>query len=227
VHRADELVVLAGQLAQGRADAQELLFATLARLLDRGPRLGGQLERGLEAGQDEPGTDQDRLGGPTLAGDPLAALDLAGPGLALGLGSAPQLVGTTVQRTGPLLGGAQRQPRVGLVGACLASQLDQLLTRVQLGLGARVGLRTGQAALELGEPGLVLLTGRLGLLDRPGQPVRLGPGVANEGAELSQLLGHSGQRGVRLVQLGQGDVDALLGVVPLVLEPRDVEGQPL
>ena len=175
VHRADQLVVLAGQLAQRRPDGEQLLLATLAGLLDGGARLGGLLERGLEAGQHEPGADQDRLGGPALAGHPLAALELAGPGLALGLGGAQELVGPAVQRAGALLGGAQGQPRLGLGRAGLAGQLDELLAGVELGLGGGVGLGPGQPALELGEPGLVLLAGGLGLLDRPGQPVGLGP----------------------------------------------------
>ena len=167
--------MLAGQLAQRRPDGEQLLLAALTGLLDGGARLGGLLEGGLETGQHDPGADQDRLGGPALARDPLAALDLAGPGLALGLGGAQELVGPAVQRAGALLGGAQGEPRLGLGGAGLAGQLDELLAGVELGLGGGVGLGPGQPALELGEPGLVLLAGGLGLLDRPGQPVRLGP----------------------------------------------------
>ena len=219
--------MLAGQLAQRRPDGEQLLLAALAGLLDGGPRLGGLLERGLETGQHDAGADQDRLGGPALARHPLAALELAGPGLALGLGGALELVGPAVQRAGALLGGAQGQPRLGLGGAGLAGQLDELLAGVELGLGGGVGLGPGEPALELGEPGLVLLAGGLGLLDRPGQPVRLGPGGPHLRAELAELLGHRGERGVGLVQLGEGDVDPLLGVVPLVVQPGHVEGEPL
>ena len=81
----------------------------------------------------------------------------------------------------------------------------------------------GQPGLELGEPGQVLLAGLLGLGDGPLEPVGLAPGGAGLRAELAELLGHRGQRGVGLVQLGQRDVDPLLGVVPLALEPGHVE----
>ena len=93
-----------------------------------------------------------------------------------------QLVGAAVQGAGALLGGAQRQPRLGLGGAGLPRRVDELLAGVELGLGGRVGLGAGQAALELGEPGLVLLAGGLGLLDRLGQPVGLAPGASGPGS---------------------------------------------
>src|SRR3712207_8466014 len=41
------------------------------------------------------------------------------------------------------------------------------------------------------------------------------------------LLGDRGQGGVGLVQLGEGDIDALAGLLPLVLQPRHVEAEPL
>ena len=64
--------------------------------------------------------------------------------------------------------------------------------------------------------------------DRLGDPVGLGtrasPGLR---AVVAELLGDGREGRVGLVQLGQRDVDPALGVLPLGLEPRDVEAEPL
>ena len=110
-----------------------------------------------------PTPSADRLGGPTLADHPLATLGGAGAGLALRPGGAEQPVGPAVQRAGPLLGGAQRQPGVhlGLPGG--TGGLGQALAvgGVRLLLGAVLARR--EAGLELGQAGQVALVGLLGL----------------------------------------------------------------
>ena len=60
-----------------------------------------------------------------------------------------------------------------------------------------------------------------------GEPVGLAAGGAGLGAVLAELLGDRGERGVGLVQLGEGDVGALLRLEPLALEPGHVEAEPL
>ena len=50
-------------------------------------------------------------------------------------------------------------------------------------------------------------------------PLGLALGGPGQRAELAELLGHRGQGRVGLVQLGQRDVDAVLGLEPLLLEP--------
>ena len=54
-----------------------------------------------------------------------------------------------------------------------------------------------------------------------------GPRGAGEGAVLAELLGDGGQGRVGLVETGEGDVDALLGLRPLVLQAGEVEREPL
>ena len=109
MHRADQLVVLAAEVAQPGAHGHELLLAPPARLLDRGALVGGEHHRALELVQHDAYGDGDGLRGATLADQPLAALGGAGARLALGLRGAQQRVGATVERAGALLGGAQRR----------------------------------------------------------------------------------------------------------------------
>ena len=133
-----------------------------------------------------------------------------------------------MQRARALLGGAQRQPRLHLGLAGAARGLGELLAVVgDLLRGVGVLLGAGQPRLELLEPLQVLGAGLLRLGDRPLEPLGLAAGGAGLGAVLTELLGHRRQRGVGLVQLGQGHVDALLGLVPLALEPGQVEAEPL
>ena len=109
------------------ADGEQVLLAAGAGLLDRGAGLGGPVDRDLEPAEHVADRRADRLGGPALAEQPLAALGGAGAGLALGAGGAQQRVGAAVQGPGPLLGGAQREPRVHLALAGDAGGLGELL----------------------------------------------------------------------------------------------------
>ena len=114
VHGVDQLVVLAGQVAQPGPDVEQVALASLPGLLDGAASLGGALHRHLEPLERVADRDPHGLGGPALAEQALAALGGAGPGLALGPGGAHQRVGAAVQRAGALLGGAQGQPGVHL-----------------------------------------------------------------------------------------------------------------
>ena len=220
--------MLTGQLAQRRPDGEQLLLAALAGLLDGGARLGGLLERGLETGQHDAGADQDRLGGPALARHPLAALELAGPGLALGLGGAQQLVGAAVQRAGALLGGAQRQPRLGL-GRCRASRASSTSCSRASSSGSAAGSASARASRPSSSASPDWSCSRAASASSIARVSRSASaaGGAHLGPELAELLGHRGERGVGLVQLGERDVDPLLRVVPLVVQPGHVEGEPL
>ncbi len=225
-----QLVVLAGEVAQGGPDREQLLLAVAPRRLDRGARLGGLLDRHLEPGQDGGHRHPDGLGGPALADQPLTSLDRPGPRLALGLGGPHQRVGTTVQRAGALLAGAQRESGVHLGLARGPRRLGQPLTRLGVGLeirGVRRLLRGRQSLLELGEPREVLLASRLGGGHRLGDPLRLGTRGATLRTVVAELLGDSGERGVGLVELGERDVDPALGVLSLGLQARDVEPEAL
>ena len=145
VHGVDQLVVLAGQVAQpARGRRAAACSRPCAGLLDRGAGLGGPVDRDLEPVEHDADRDADRLGGPALAEQPLAALDRAGAGLALGLGGAEQLVGPAVQRAGPLLGGAQRQPGVHLGLAGGAGGLGEPLAVV--GRAPRSGASSARAS---------------------------------------------------------------------------------
>ena len=85
VDGADELVVLAAEVAQPGAHGHELLLAPPAGLLHRGALVGGQHDRALELVEhDADGGGHRRRSGP-LADQPLTALGRAGARLALGL----------------------------------------------------------------------------------------------------------------------------------------------
>ena len=132
-----------------------------------------------------------------------------------------------MQGARPLLGGAQREPGLHLALPGRAGGLGELLALVGDVLEVGVLLGAGQPGLEVAEPLEVLGAGLLRLADRPLEPLGLAPGGARLGAELAELLGHRGQGGVGLVQLGECDVDPLLGLVPLPLQPGHVEAEPL
>ena len=185
------------------------------------------MDRHLELGQDDGHGDADGLGGTALADQPLAPLDRARTGLALGLGGPHQRVGATVEGAGAFLARAEGQPGVHLGLAGGAGRIGQPLALGGVGLLVGGVVRRGQAALEVGEPGQVLVAGLLGGRDRVGDPLGLGAGRARGGAVVAELLGHGGQGRVGLVQLGQRDVDPALGVEALGLETGDVEAEPL
>ena len=195
------------------ADGEQLLLAVAAGRLDGGAGLGGAVDRHLELGQDDADGDADRLGRPALADQPLPPLDRPGPRLALGLGGADQGVGATVQGPGPLLAGAQRQAGVHLGLAGGAGRVGEPLALGGVGLlvgGASCG--RGEPALELGQPGEVAARAP------PGRSAMAwamrsasDAGGARLRAVVPELLGHGGERGVGLVQLGQRDVDAAAG----------------
>ena len=88
-------------------------------------------------------------------------------------------------------------------------------------------LGRGEAGLEVGEAGEVGLAGLAGGGDGALEALGLALGCAGLRAVLAELLGHRGEGGVGLVQLGQRDVDALEGVVARGLEPRDLEPEAL
>ena len=227
VHRIDELVVLAGQVAQPRPHQQELLLALAACGLGERPRLGSKVHRDLQPGQDRRHRDPDRMRGQTLTDQPFATFDRPGSGLPLGLRRTHQPVRAAVEGTRALLAGAQRQSRVGLGlsrGTCRVREAFAL-GRVRLVVGGLVGV--GQSLLEVGKPSEVRVARLLRGDDRRGDALGLRAGSAGLGAEVPELLGDRGQGRVRLVKLGQGDVDPALGVEPLGLEPGDVEREPL
>ena len=98
------------------------------------------------------------------------------------LGGAQQRVGPAVQRPGPLLGGAQRQPGVhlGLPGG--AGRLGEPLALGGVGLLVGGVLGGGQPRLEVGQPGEVAVAGLLGLGDRLGRAARPRPGRRGPGS---------------------------------------------
>ena len=112
-------------------------------------------DRGLQAAEHDADAQADRLGGPTLADHPLATLGGAGAGLALLAGRAQQPVGPAVQRPGPLLGGAQRQPGVHLALPGGTGGLAQALAvgGVRLLLGAVLARRRAGSRARPGRPG--------------------------------------------------------------------------
>ena len=138
-----------------------------------------------------------------------------------------QPVGAAVQRAGPLLGGAQRQPGVHLALPGGTGGLAEALAvgGVRLLLGAV--LRGREPGLELGQAGQVALVRLLGLRDRALEALGLAAGGAGLRAVLAELLGHRRQRRVGLVQLGQRDVDPLLRIEALGLHAGRLEREPL
>ena len=195
--------------------------------------LGRLVDRDLEPRQGVRRRDGDRLGHGALAQQPLTALGGLGAGLALLAGLAQQPVDAAVDGAGALLAGAQREPGVHLALAGGLGGLDEPLAVAGVGLGAGVlavvaGLLGGrESLLELGEAGEVLVAGGLGLVDGLREPLGLALGGAGLRAVLAELLGDGGEGGVGLVELGQRDVDALVGLEPLGLEAAEVEAEPL
>ena len=159
VHGVDQLVVLAAQVAHRGADGEQLLLALLAGLLDLGALVGGQHHRALQRVQDDTDGGPDGLGRPPLADQPLAALGGPGAGVALGLRGAGQRVGAAVQRAGPLLGRAQREPGVHLALPRGAGGLDEALALAGVRLLVGGVLGGGEPRLQLAEPGQVLVAG--------------------------------------------------------------------
>ena len=137
-----------------------------------GAGLGGQVDRDLEPGQHDAHGGADRLGGPALADQALAALGRPGAGLALRLGGAHQRVGAAVQGPSALLGGAQRQPGVHLGLPGLAGGVGQPLAVGGVGLLLGGVLGRGEPRLELGEAGQVVVAGLLGVGDGRGRAAR-------------------------------------------------------
>ncbi len=132
-----------------------------------------------------------------------------------------------MQRAAPLLGRAQGEPGLGLAAARRAGRLGQPLALGGVGLLVGGGLRGGQPLLEVGQAGEVLVAGGLGVDDGRVQALGLGARPAGLRAELTELLGDGRQRRVGLVQPRERDVDALLRVEPLALDPGDVEAEAL
>ncbi len=120
VHRADQLVVLAPEVAEGGAHGHQLLLAPPPRLLHGGALVGREHDRALEPVEHLAHGGRDGLRGAALPQQPLAALGGAGAGLALGLRRAQQRVGAPVQRPRPLLRGPQGQR--ASISACRASR---------------------------------------------------------------------------------------------------------
>ena len=138
-------------------------------------------------------------------------------------GGAQQRVGAAVQRAGPLLGGAQRQPGVHL-GLPGARGPPRRAARARLVSGSSSGASSAAAsrASSSASPARSRVAGLLGAGDRRGRAARPRPRAdAGLRAVLAELLGDRGQRGVGLVQLGQRDVDPLLGVVRARPRARD------
>ena len=185
------------------------------------------MDRVLEPLQHQRDRGPDGLGGPALADQPLAALGGAGPGLALGLRRPDQLVGPAVEGSRPLLGGAQREPGLHLGLPRAARRVGEPLALAGVGLLVGGLLRRRQPRLELGQAGQVLVAGLLGLRRSPVTALGLAAGGARLGAVLAELLRDRRERRVRLVQPGEGDVDPLLRLQPLGLEPGHVEAEPL
>ena len=186
----------------------------------------GQVDRAVQVGQHDPAGGDDGGGGPALADQPLAALGGLRARLALSGRGPHQLVRPAVQRPGPLLRGAQRQPRLHLGLAGGAGRLGERLAGGGVGLLVGGVLRVGQPALQVREARQVAVAGLLGGGDRLGHAGGLGARRPGLGAVLPQLLGHRGEGRVGLVQPGEGDVGAHLRVQPLRLEPRGVEREP-
>jgi hypothetical protein len=132
-----------------------------------------------------------------------------------------------VQGPRPLLGRPQREPGLHLALPRRAGGLGELIAVVGDVLLVGVVFGAGQPRLEVPESFEVLRAGLLGLGDGPLQPLRLAARGSGLRAELPELLGHGRQRRVGLVQLRQGDVGPLLGLVPLPLQARHVEAEPL
>ena len=229
VDGVDELVVLAGQVAQPGADGEQLLLAALAGPLDLRAGRCGPADRDVEPVEHVRRPRRRPPGPPRPSRSSRArALDLAGAGLALVLGGAQQLVGPAVQGARPLLGGAQREPglHLALAGTRGRPRRAARASSVDLLESGSSSARASRASRSP-SPARSLVAGLLGLGDRPLEPLGLAAGGAGLGAELAELLGHRGQGGVGLVQLGERDVDPLLGLVPLALQPGHVEAEPL
>ncbi len=227
VDGVDQLVVLAPEVAQPGSHRHQVLLTLAARLLDQAPLLERADDGDLQPLENPGHRGPDRLGGSPLPFEPVTTLGGAGARLALLAGLTGQGVGAAVQGAGPLLGGAQREPGVGLGLPGSAGRTGQPLALV--GGGLLLGRVAGgvEAPLEVGEPGQVGVAGLLGLGHRAGQPLGLASGRTGPRAVLAELLGDRGQGGVRLVQPGQGDVGPLLGLQTLAVQARHVEAEPL
>ena len=178
-------------LAPGRLGGVALGRRAPQRLVEHDERPGGTVAHGLgDGGLPRPGALA--LGG-TLAGD------------ALGPGGALERLGAAGQRPRPLLAGAQGQPRLGLAGPRTGGQLGQpvapgaALDDRRLALGG-LDLGGGEPLGELGQLGAVVLERAGGGLERLLQPRGLGVRGAGRRAEVAQLLGDGGERGVGLVE---------------------------
>ena len=108
-----------------------------------------ELDRLLESGKHDCSSPTDRLTDLTLPEQLRSARDSSSARIALCLSATPQLVSAAVQSTGPLLGGPQRQSRIGLSCSGPSGELDQLVTIIGVWLFVRSLLRGCQPLLQL------------------------------------------------------------------------------
>ena len=197
-----------------RAHASSVLLAAAAGLLDARTRASAARVRSRpRAG---PAPRRRRCRRPRRPGPRGAAARGArrrGPApRAPACGGAQQGVGAAVQRAGPLLGGAQRQPGVhlGLAGRPARPRPAARARWCRAPRRGRPRRRPGAARGRRGRRGPGSRAASA-LAIACVEPLGLAAGGAGLGAVLAELLGDGGQRGVGLVQLGEGDVDPLAG----------------
>jgi hypothetical protein len=133
------------------------------------------------------------LGLAQLAGPPLGRPPARLP---LGLGCLGQRRDLAGQGAGALLVGAQGQPGLGLGAASGGRRLGELLEQGRVGLLLGGGLGLAQTLLELGETRAVGGHRLLRLRDRGRQTISLAAGGARRGAQVPEVLGDGGHRGV-------------------------------
>ena len=230
VHGVDQLVVLAGQVAQRGPDRQQLLLA-VGRGTPR-PRRAASAARWI---------DTSSLASTAATATPTAwaarpsRISRSRRSMARARASRSASAARSSESARPWRARARsslvRSARRASISAwrAVAGGLDQALARRRCRAPRRwrPGPRS-RRLLELGEPGEVLLAGLLGGRHRLRRSARPRPAAAARlRAVVAELLGHGGEGRVGLVQLGERDVDAALGVLPLGLEAGDVEPEPL
>ena len=214
MHDVGEPVELAGQLAAGRAQREQLALAHHPGLLGGVPLGDGDLERGGDPGQRGLGGGDDRGGHLGAAGAGPAPLLQPGPGGALGRGRPQQLIGPAGQRPDPLLAGTDGEPGLHLgLPDLAAAGLQRVPLRGGRLLVDRDLLGRGQPLLQVGQLGHVLLAGLGRGGAGPVQPLGLGRGRAGAGPEPAELLGDGVQLGVGLVEPVERGVDLAAGRV--------------
>ena len=215
VHGVDQLVVLAGQVAQRGPHGRAARCSRSARAASTAARASAA--RWIETSSLASTTVDARRRRPAAARpsrtQPLAPLDRRGPGP-----RAPPRRRARASRRGRAARGpaprpcAARAGRPSRPGGRHGPPRRAARARSVSGSSSGRVLGRGQPRLEVGEPGEVLVAGLLGrrrsrVASRSASP-RADAGL---GAELAELLGHGGQRRVGLVQLGQRDVDPAAG----------------